>query len=346
MITKENYGFSSKGRVFRYTLTNQQGMCVKVLNYGGIITECHVPDRNGKLDDVVLGFDNLTSYFKNHPYFGALVGRVAGRITKAKYTNEGKDVFLKANDGFNHLHGGEEGFDKKLWESDIVQLNGRDALELSLLSPSGDQGYVGEVQIKVIYQLKQNNELSIRYSAKSDSKTPLSLTQHSYFNLAGEAKGTTLGHKIKIHAESYTSSDESMTLSDKIEPVENTAVDLREWMSLKEKVKTFHKEHGELYWSKEHKDREQTLVAEVYEPESGRHLEVRTSYPCLQFYTGKYISDEWVGKSGQAYQSFSGLCLECQKYPNPNGVDGHGANWCHPDQDYLETTSYKFSVKT
>lgn len=343
-ITKKLLTHIDDGEIILYTLTNQNGMMLKVLNYGGIITECYTPDREGKFDDVILGFNQFEDYLQMHPYFGALVGRVAGRLSKARYQDHDKTVQLLANDGPNHLHGGAKGFDKQLWQGSIIKNENREALELELKSIDGDQGYPGNLNIKVTYCITSGHTLEIDYLAYSDQKTPLSMTQHSYFNLAGESSGSILNHEFQIDSEYITSGDEIMTLSGQLEAVQDQANDFRTAKQLKQVISGLHKEHGDLYWMNSEQEGLQE-VAQVYEPKKGRQMKVFTTLPCLQFYTGRYISDQWIGKSGKPYQNLSGFCLECQKYPDPDGVEGRGSNWLHPHETYREKTIYQFSAR-
>jgi aldose 1-epimerase len=344
-ISKQYLTTIDEGDVFLYTLTNLLGMQMNVLNYGGIITELHAPDRHGNFDDVVLGFKTFEEYLQPHPYFGTLVGRVAGRLTGARYQDRGHKIQLLANDGPNHLHGGAKGIDKRLWQGNVVQNGEHETLELELKSPDGDQGYPGNLTIKVTYSLTSNHAVKIDYHAQCDQKTPLSLTQHSYFNLAGESSGSILDHQIQINADYFTSGNEIMTLSGELEDVSNQANDFRISKTLRSALSGIHKQHGDLYWVNQ-KQKTFSKVAQVYEPNKGRQLDVYTSLPCLQFYSGRYLSDQWIGKSGNAYQDLSGLCLECQKYPDPDGIEGRGANWLNPHEKYRETTVYQFSSRS
>ena len=343
-LTKQKVTTIEEGDVYLYTLSNSTGMTVKILNYGGIITECHVADRQGKFDDLVLGFKNFEDYLQLHPYFGALIGRVAGRLTHAQYRDHDKTINLLANDGPNHLHGGAKGFDKRLWQGNLSSEGDDQVLELELHSADGDQNYPGNLNIKVTYRLTDNQALEVHYEATSDKKTPLSMTQHSYFNLAGDASGSIIDHEFQIDADHYTSGNDIMTLSGKLESVSGQANDFRKPKPLKQALTKLHKEHGDLYWVNQNGDG-LNKVAQVYEASKGRQMDVFTTSPCIQFYTGRYLSNQWIGKSGQTYQDLSGFCLECQKYPDPDGVEGKGANWLKPNETYRETTVYQFSVR-
>lgn len=327
-----------------FTLQNSKGMVLKAINYGAIITELHVPDRHGQSRNVVLGLEKLENYFDEHPFFGAIAGRVAGRITGAQINLQGEVFQLLANDGDNHLHGGAKGFDKLFWDTEIKEGDDGKYLEFKLHSPDGDEGYPGALDVVIEYHLTENNELRIEYFAESTKLTSLSMTQHSYYNLKGEGEATVLDHSLCIPADTYTPGDDTMTLSGKEESVVGTIYDLRKPRVLKDIMGDFHLQHGELYWPTKPKKGELSQVAEVWEESSGRKMKVLSTYPCIQFYSGRYLSEQWKGPSGRVYQPYSGFCLECQKYPDPEGIDGRGSNYLFAGEEYRETTIYQFST--
>lgn len=341
MIEKQLYGTLPDGReVDQYTLTNTHGARCKVITYGGIITELWVPDRKGELADVVLGLPSLEDYLKGHPHFGAITGRVAGRITHGKFTLDGTDYQLVVNKEPNHLHGGVHALDKKLWKAEVSS----DVLTLSYLSPDGEEGYPGNVSIQVSYSLSDDTELKIEYKAGTDAATPLSLTNHSYFNLAGEGTPDLNTHRLRIFADTIVPKEEDGTLTGIPTPVEGTLHDFREETSLKAFTQEAG-EHGENYLLREKNVENPTLVAVVTEPESGRKMETWTTATVLQLYCSQTLDEEpQTGKSGVTYPKFSAICLECQGYPEGVNQPEIDDIILRPGQEYHQITSYRFSV--
>lgn len=324
-----------------FTLTNAGGLVAKISNYGTIITELHVPDRAGKNGDVVLGFDNLEQYLKGHPYFGCTVGRVANRIAKGRFTLDGKACTLAVNNGPNHLHGGLKGFDKVVWKAEPQ--NGA-AVKFSYTSADGEEGYPGQVKVTVLMALTDGNELSIDYTAIADKPTPVNLTNHSYFNLAGQ--GDVLSHELTIAAENYTPKDENSIPTGEIKPVKGTPMDFREphaigsrFSQLKEQPVGY--DHNFVLIGGGHGPR---LAARVFEPKTGRVLELSTTEPGVQLYTSNYLDGSLTGKRGVVYRQHSAFCLETQHFPDSVNQPNFPSTILLPGQTYRQTTVHKFAI--
>ncbi len=343
-MTPKPFGRLPAGQTIeQYTLSNAGGASADILTYGGIITALRVPDRRGQLADVVLGFDHLAAYAAGHPYFGALIGRITGRVTAGLLPlPDGLLRQLVLNDGPNHLHGGRTGLDKRVW---TVRAATAQSLQLFYHSPDGEEDYPGALDITVTYTLTDQNELVVASEAVSDRVTPLSLAQHSYFNLAGEGSGDVLDHNVQIFSEEIVpAADPRMTLSGRRTPVVGTANDFTTPRSLREALPGMFRAHGENYLVRPTAVDAPTLVARVHEPVSGRVLEVSTNDCCLQFYTGVALDGSLTGKSGRPYNSYAGLCLECQGYPDGAHRPDFGDILVHPGIPQRRTTIYAFST--
>ncbi|MFZ9682269.1 MAG: aldose epimerase family protein [Cephaloticoccus sp.] len=328
--------------VARHTLTNAAGASADILTYGGIITALRMPDRNGQLADVVLGFDTLDAYLAGHPYFGAIIGRIAGRVTGGQLRLPDGTRSLVLNDGPNHLHGGLVGFDKRVW---TVREATPSSLALFYHSPDGEEGYPGNLDVTVTYTLTDANELIVASYAESDRVTPLSLAQHSYFNLAGEGSGDVRGHEIQILADAVVpTADPAMTLSGRLTPVAGTGNDFREPRRLGDALPGLYSAHGENYFLRASACDQPAVVARVTEPGSGRALTVSTNDCALQFYTGMALDGTLTGKAGRAYGPHHGLCLECQGYPDGAHRPELGDTLVHPGAPQRRTTIYAFSA--
>jgi aldose 1-epimerase len=299
-ITKQPFGKTPEGQAVDLYTLNNGSMVVKIATYGGIITEIHVPDRDGKLADVTLGFDTLDGYLKGHPYFGALVGRVGNRIAGGKFTLDGKEYTLATNNGPNALHGGLKGFDKKVWKAQEIETEGGDVgLRLSYTSPDGEEGYPGTLTAHVTYTLTKDNRLRIDYEATTDKATPINLTNHAYFNLAGHNSGTILDHEIQIDADRYTPVDDTLIPTGEIAPVAGTPLDFRTPHRIGARI-------AEMKGDPVGYDHNMVLnggqtatprkVVTVTEPKSGRILTMATTEPGVQFYTGNFLDGTNVGK--------------------------------------------------
>ncbi len=346
-IAAEPFGdLPGGGGVERFTLVNDRGSILKVINYGGIITELHVADRRHHHRDVVLGLNTLEEYLGGHPYFGAIVGRVAGRITQGEFRLDGDDLRLVRNDPPNHLHGGVTSLDKKLWVPEAGENSrGEPCLTLSCTSSDGEEGYPGNVDIKVTYTLTDENELRMEYAATTDRATPLSLTNHSYFNLAGEGSGSIEHHLLQIHTDEYVPTDQHLTLSGRIETVAGKPIDFTHERALGEIVGEPLKVHGDNYMIKRPDRHAVAPVARVTDPGSGIIMDVESNACCVQFYTGKFLDRKRLrGKSGKVYDAYGALCLECHGYPD--GVNSPEIDdiILRPGETYEQTTVYRFSV--
>ena len=345
-VAKSSFGKTEDGaEVDLYTLTNANGLTMKVITYGGIITELQVPDRDGKLSDVVLGHDNLKGYLAGHPYFGAITGRVANRIAKGKFTVDGKEYTLAANNGPHSLHGGKKGFDKVIWAESKSPL-GAVAIVLRYVSKDGEEGFPGTLDVIVSYTLTDKNELKIDYIATTDKATPINLTNHSYFNLAGQGNGDILGHEMQIFADSYTPSDETLIPTGKIEPVKGTPFDFTEPVTIGKRI-------GELKGDPSGYDLNYVirdgkglkLAARVTEPKSGRVMEVHTTEPGIQLYSGNFLDGKDKGKGGAVYKKHAGFCLETQHFPDSVNQKDFPSIVLRPGKTYTQTTVYSFSAK-
>lgn len=330
-----------------WTLSGAGGLVAEVINYGATVTRLLAPDREGSLADVVLGFRDLQAYREHGAYFGAMAGRVAGRITGGRFSLEGRSYQLACNNGPNHLHGGLEGFDKKVWTAEPAS-GGNDlpALRLRYRSPDGDQGYPGAVDVTVTYTVTDDNVLLVECEASADQPSPLNLTHHSYFNLAGEGSGSVAEHELQIHSGHYVTTDEHMTLLGRMAQVDGRANDFREPRKLGEAMPHLYQNHGDLYLLREqaNNDSQAKLLpaARLTDPRSGRVLEVSTTAPYVQFYTGAALDGALIGKSGVSYQRYAGVCLECEGYPDGVNTPALGDILLRPGNPRRETTAYAF----
>jgi len=329
-----------------FTLTNAAGVTASITNYGGIVTSLMVPDRAGKMADVVLGFDSLDGYLGEHPYFGALIGRYGNRIGKARFTLNGKTYKLAANNNGNHLHGGLVGFDKKVWTAAPV---GDDTLELTYLSKDGEEGYPGNLSVKVRYTLTADNELKLGYEATTDKATVLNLTNHSYFHLGGAGSGDSLGHRIQILADRFTPVDKGLIPTGELRPVEGTPFDFRTAHAIGERIDA-DEEQIRLGGGYDHNfvlnsgGGSLATAAIVEEPVSGRKMEVLTTQPGVQFYTGNFLDGSVKGKGGIAYQKRFSLCLETQHFPDSPNKPKFPSVVLEPGARFESTTVYRFGV--
>lgn len=351
-ITRKPFGKVQEKSVDLFTLKNDRGMEVRITNYGGIVTYLSVPDRNGAFANVVLGFDMLDKYVAGHPYFGAIIGRYGNRIAKGTFTLDGKKYTLAQNNGANHLHGGIKGFDKVVWQAQAFLSEHGPALKLAYLSKDGEEGYPGNLTITMVYTLTATDELRIDYRATTDKATPVNLTNHSYFNLAGAGEGDILGHELTIHADRFTPIDKGLIPTGELRNVEGTPFDFRKPTPIgaringKDEQLLFGKGYDHNYVL-DGKSGELRPAAQVYEPKSGRVLEVLTTEPGMQLYTGNFLDGKEVGHGGKAYKHRYGFCLETQHFPDsPNQKDFPNTILLPgPGQVYLSTTVYRFSTR-
>jgi aldose 1-epimerase len=324
-----------------YTLVNASGASVDVITYGGIVTSLRMFDRLGRLIDVVLGFDSLAPYVNGRAYFGAIVGRVAGRTTGGRFTLNGRPYELACNDGPNHLHGGITGFDKRLW---IARSNGAASLRLTYRSLDAEEGYPGTVDVAVTYTLSARNDFIIETEAVTDRPTPLCLTHHSYFNLAGENSGDIANHELQINADEYAPTDAEMTLLGERAAVADRSNNFNQPRRLGDAISHLFQRHGDLYFVRRpaHSLRAMVLAARVIEPTTGLGLEIYTTETCIQLYTGSALDGSDIGKSGRPYGPHAGISLECECYPDGVNAPELGDNVLRPGEVRRETTVYSF----
>jgi aldose 1-epimerase len=330
-----------------WTLNGSGGLEVEVITYGATITRLLAPDRNGRLADVVLGFHDLDSYLRGNACFGAIVGRVAGRLTGGRFTLDGETYKLALNDSPNHIHGGVKGFDKKVWTAIRLEVpDGAPSICLSYVSPNGEEGYPGEVRATVTYTVTDDNTLLVETEAVTDQPTPFSLTQHSYFNLAGEAAGSIVDHELQVHSDEFVFTDERMTLLGRTGSVIGRGCDFRKSRRLGEAIPTLFQNHGDLYCVPgsvpDNSGSRPVPIARVVEPASGRALEVSTTETHMQLYTGSGLDGSLIGKSGEAYARHAGLCLECEGYPDGANTPRLGDIILRPGHPRRTTTQYAF----
>ena len=349
-IEKQAYGETSDGTpVNLYTLTNDSGIQARITNYGGTLVSLLVPDRGGALGDVVLGFDTLEEYLQHSPFFGCLVGRYGNRIAGGKFALKGVEYDLALNDGLNHLHGGRVGFDKVVWAAQMLRGEHHAGLELRYLSADGEEGYPGNLSVTVVYALNDENELQIEYSATTDKATVVNLTNHSYFNLAGAGHGTVLDHELTINASRFTPVDHTLIPTGELRSVEGTVLDFRQSTPIGARIDEDDEQLGygggyDHNWVLDHEAGTLGLAARVYEPATGRLMEVHTTEPAVQCYTGSMMPDTIPGKGGQVYVRRGGLCLETQHYPNSPNQPSFPSTVLEPGDSYAQTTVFKFSA--
>ncbi|MCF8230074.1 MAG: galactose mutarotase [Bacteroidales bacterium] len=341
-IGKEKFGTVDGYEVDLYTLENIYGMRVRITNFGGIITEIIVPDKAGDFGNVVLGFDSLQPYLGEHPYFGAIIGRYANRIAKGKFTLLDKEYELATNNGPNHLHGGLQGFDKVVWDAKTIEESYRVGLELRYVSRDMEEGYPGNLYAIVTYWLNAENELKIEYKALTDKPTPVNLTNHTYFNL-NYGNGDILDHEILIKADEYTPVDENLIPTGEMKRVAGTPFDFR---TMKAIGKDIDKVPGGYDHNFVLNNNDQIAkVAEVYEPKSGRNIEVVTDQPGMQFYTGNFLDGSLLGRDSTVYEKHYGFCLETQHFPDSPNQKEFPNTILFPGQKFVSTTIYRFSTR-
>ena len=334
-----------------FTLTNAAGVQVTAMTYGGIITSWRVPDRRGELADVVLGYDDPAQYIKNNsPYFGAIIGRYGNRIARARFVLDGHTYTLAANNGPNHLHGGIRGFDKHLWHGEPVRRADGAGVVFTRTSADGEEGYPGNLKVRVAYTLTNANELAVAYEATTDKATPVNLTQHTYFNLAGQGIADILRHEIRINADRYTPVDAGLIPTGELAPVEKTPFDFRQPTAIGARIRSEHPQmqFGRGYdhnWVLARSGPGLSLAAEVYEPTSGRTLQVRTTEPGMQFYTGNFLDGSISGKDGRVYRERYGFCLETQHFPDSPNQPRFPSTILRPGQTYRTRTVFTTGVK-
>ena len=351
-VKKADWGKTAEGTAVEiYTLKNSAGAEAQIITYGSTVVSLKMPDKNGKFADVVLGYDSIADYEKNQAYIGALVGRYANRIAKGRFTLDGKEYVLAKNNGENHLHGGLKGFDKVVWTArGFVDKTGAN-VELNYLSRDGEEGYPGNLSVKVVYSLTENNELKIVYSAETDKNTIVNLTQHSYFNLAGAGVGDILNHQLTIYADKFTPTDNGSIPTGELRSVKGTPFDFLTPQKIGARINQadeqlkFGNGYDQNWILNKTAGKSPSLAATVYEPVSGRVMEVYTTEPGLQFYAGNYLDGAIKGKSGQNYPRRSGFCLETQNFPDSPNKSNFPSPVLKTGETYRPTTLYKFSAK-
>jgi len=347
-IQKTAFGKTKDGEaVDLFTLANSNGMKAKVMTYGAILTELDVPDRDGKLGNVVLGFNDLDSYLKRHPHFGATTGRVANRIAKGKFTLDGKEYTLAVNNGPNSLHGGLKGFDKVVWKAEPKETSDAVAVQFTYLSLDGEENYPGNLTTLVTYTLTNDNELQIDYKATTDKATPVNLTNHTYFNLAGPESGDILGHELTLEADQYTPADDTLIPTGEIRSVKGTPLDFTKPATIGSRIaqvadKTGGYDHNFVLRGKGEK---LALAARAYEPKTGRVMEMYTTEPGVQLYTANFLDGKLKGKGGVVYKKHQAFCLEAQHFPDSVNQPKFPSVILRPGETYKQATLYKFSVK-
>ncbi len=349
-ISKASFGSLPDGQLADiYTLRNASGMEAKITNYGGIVVAWTAPDKNGKWEDIVLGYDSLSGYLKETPYFGALVGRYGNRIGKGKFTLDGKTYTLATNNGPNHLHGGKVGFDKVIWAATPIA-GEEPSLQLTYVSKDGEEGYPGTLTAEVVYQLKNDNSLQISYKATTDKPTVVNLTNHSYFNLTG-AKRDILDHEVMVKADKIVQVDKTLIPTGTLKPVAGTVFDFNTPTKIGARINDSSDVQINYGLGYDHcwvlngtKDSLNTLGT-VYEPMSDRVLDVLTTEPAVQLYTGNFLDGTITGKNGIVYKKRYGLCLETQHYPDSPNKPSFPSTVLRPGQTYQTTTVYRLSVR-
>ena len=352
VVEKQPFGATADGAaVDLYTLTNASGAEVRAITYGGIIVSLRVPDRDGKLGDVVLGHDTLAGYQKASPYFGAIIGRYGNRIARGQFTLEGHSYSLATNNGPNALHGGLKGFDKVVWQAESFKNDKGVGVVFSYTSPDGEEGYPGTLRATVTYTLSDANQLTCDYHAVTDKATPVNLTQHTYFNLAGEGAGDILSHELMLKASHFTPVDSTLIPTGETRKVDGTPFDFRTPTAIGARIGADDEQlrfgggydHNFVFDRKEGDSLVQ--AARVHEPTSGRVMEVSTTELGVQFYSGNFLDGSITGKGGHVYKHRSGFCLETQHYPDSPNKPDFPSTILRPGQEYRSRTVYAFSAR-
>jgi aldose 1-epimerase len=343
-VRQQKYGNADGKEVMQYTLSNAAGMEVKIINFGGTITNIMVPDSNGTFGDVVLGFDSMEGYLgKGNPYFGCITGRYANRIAKGKFTIDGKTYQLPVNNNGNTLHGGINGFNRKFWEAKL--LPGDSSISFTYLSKDGEEGFPGNCNVEVIYSLSQNNELKIEYKATTDKPTPVNITNHSYFNLSAGKDSTILGHEIFINADKYVAVNNDLIPTSELPDVKGTSMDFTIPMAIGTDIAKVAGGYDHTYVLNKKDTSVPELAVSLHHPASGRYMELFTTEPGVQFYSGNFLDGSLTGKNGIKYVKHGGLALEAQHFPDSPNQPSFPNTILRPGETFNQTTIYKFSVK-
>lgn len=351
VITKSEYGKMPDGTtVEQYVLKNANGVEMDVITYGGRITSLKVPNKNGEFENVVLGFDNLDDYLEDNPFFGALIGRFGNRIAKGKFSLNGEEYSLATNDGPNHLHGGVDGFDRVVWSAEPIEGGESPALKLTYLSADGEEGYPGNLNVTVVYTLTNDNTLEVDYSATTDKATVINLTQHAYFNLTGDFSKAILNHEVAINADAFLPVDGTLIPTGEIRKVAGTPFDFTSAKTVGKEINAENKqlELGKGYdhcWVLNGEKGNLRLAASAFDKESGRLMEIFSTEPGIQFYTGNFLDGTLPMPNGGTYAHRTGFCLETQHYPDSPNQEAFPSVVLNPGETYTSKTSFKFSVK-
>ena len=341
-VMKSNFGKTGDREVSLYTLTNKNGIVVRITNYGGIITSIFTPDKKGRSGDIVLGYDSLNQYVRNNPYFGAIVGRYANRIAGGKFKLYGQEFKLAANNGRNHLHGGIKGFDKVVWDATEFSDSVKAGVVMTYLSRDGEEGYPGNLKVTVTYTLDNKDELRTLIEAETDRATPVNLCNHTYFNLS-EADTNILGHMLTLAASQFTQVNDELIPTGELPPVTSTPMDFRVATAIGSRLDQVKGGYDHNYVL-DKKGGELTLAAILFDPRTGRELRILTTQPGIQFYSGNFLDGTITGKGGKVYGKHFGLCLETQHFPDSPNQPAFPNTILRPGEKYSEETIYQFSV--
>jgi aldose 1-epimerase len=345
-VEKVAFGTADGKAVDLYVLSDSGGMVAKIMTYGATVTELDTPDREGSMDDVVLGFDSLAGYLGKEPYFGAIVGRVGNRIAKGRFTLDGHTYQLATNDGPNHLHGGIRGFDKVVWDAEVIP-GDAPSVKFTYLSKDGEEGYPGNCHVTVVYTIANSDELRIDYTITTDKDTPVNVTNHSYFNLGGPEKGSILGHILTLNADKYTVVDDTLIPTGELRAVAGTPMDFRSPMAIGSRISQV----GSHPIGYDHNyvinagPQGLNLVGSVYDPQSGRAMEVSSTESGVQFYSGNFLDGTITGKKGVVYKQYWGIALETQHFPDAMNHPEFASDVLKAGQTYRSTTIYRFSAR-
>ncbi len=344
-VEKSSFGKTADGEeVFLYTCTNANGLVMNLTNYGAIVVSLETPDRDGELDNITLGFDSLDGYLARHPYFGATVGRYCNRIAGGKFTIGENEYTLATNNPPNHLHGGVMGFDKVIWNAEEVQNENEVGVRFTYRSPDGEEGYPGNLDATAVYTLTNDNEMKVEFTATTDQPTPVNLTNHNYWNLAGAGSGTILDHELEIAADQYLPVDSTLIPTSELADVEGTPLDFTTAKKIGDDIKQIDSDpqgydHCFVLPSQ---DGSLALAARVKDPKSGRVMEIHTTQPGIQFYSGNFLDGS---EAGGGFKQYEGFCLETQHYPDSPNQPSFPNTILQPGETYQQTTVHKFLVE-
>ena len=347
MVKKDVFGTQDGKEVYLLTLTNKAGNVIRLTNFGARITWIEVPDKNGKKDNVTFGFDTFESMIKGDPYFGSVVGRYANRIAKGKFTIDGVEYSAPLNNGPNSLHGGPKGWHSVVWNTEVLKGKESPSVKFSYVSPDMEEGYPGTLKAEAVYTWTENNEIKIDYTCTSDKKTVLNITNHAYFNLHGAGNGDILDHVVTINSTAFTPVDSTLIPTGEILPVAGTPFDFTAPHTVGERILADYAQLtlGGGYDHNYILDNNVKLAATVYDPTTGRFMEVITDQPAVQFYSGNFLDGTMIGHGGKKYIYRSGLCLETQHYPDSPNQPAFPTTLIVPGETFKSTTIYRFSVK-